>query len=456
MSADRNPWCLYGDALLAKGWRVLPVRYGSKATYLNDWTGYVLDAHKLLRLKQGEPANIGLLTGAQRDGSFVIGVDMDVRHAEAAARIDNLAMKLLGLGPRRIGSAPKAMRLYRLAGGMKKRTSAGFRFPEDVDATTPQQVEILADGQQGVIYGRHPIGSDYQWPDGAAPRGMCPRDLPLVTFDALDGFMRGAEDILRACGGVQVIRGGGGGRPEQQRQLPRERYLAPDPAFCLMQLRTLSVDDWHYDNWIALGFAIKGALGDTAEARDMWLDLTTASNKFNAANDGSRAWDSFDEKKIRSGYEAISRLIPAAWWFRPHSDWLDDLEDMLRTGLPVPDALLSLFVGAEHAAALVAALEYAAMFAAPGIAVDTAGVLARVEDMRARIQVAVRDTEPLMPDAYLADALAAAAAKAPLLDGTLEEAEQFMREFAARVDALCGPIQRRPLALTRRRFGTAR
>ncbi|GAA0607040.1 hypothetical protein GCM10009416_50080 [Craurococcus roseus] len=129
----------------------------------------------------------------------VVGVDIDVPVPALAARLEALALAMLGgTRLRRIGRAPKVLLCYRAAAPMAKRRTPELFLPD----VTKVQVEALGQGQQFVAYGVHPdTGQEYEWPD-LGPDAVPLAGLPTVAEDIVKEFIGVAETMLRQAGGM--------------------------------------------------------------------------------------------------------------------------------------------------------------------------------------------------------------------------------------------------------------
>ena len=114
------------------------------------WTGYSWQTHNpsTSEIKQwlSFNANIGL-----RSGRFP-GIDIDVLDESLSVQIEDFAVYKLGRAPRRIGLSPKRLLIYRCHTTFPKKT---LRF--ETDAKQEFLIEMLAEGQQYVIHGIHPV-----------------------------------------------------------------------------------------------------------------------------------------------------------------------------------------------------------------------------------------------------------------------------------------------------------
>lgn len=189
--------------LRANGYLPVPVagprmrcKTPGKQPVMKDWPQKcrAADEAEVRRWARDEPGciNTGLLCGE------MVGIDLDVLVPELAARVEALAVDMLGETPlRRVGQAPKVLLAYRTTSPLQKLETPEMFLPDG----TKLQVEILASGQQFVAYGVHPAtGREYEWP-ALGPDVVLLADLPAVTEADLRGFLAAAEAMLRAAGG---------------------------------------------------------------------------------------------------------------------------------------------------------------------------------------------------------------------------------------------------------------
>ncbi len=165
-----------------------------KAVHLSKWArGGFTDADvRTWPSRRVRDVGTGILCGR------LIAVDGDVLDPALAAKLETLAEALLGPTPlRRIGRAPKWLRCYRVAEPLRKMETPELVMPDG----TVAQIEVLGEGQQFVAYGVHPdTGQPYAW-QGAGPDTVPLDDLPLITPDALRGFLAAAEALIVQAGG---------------------------------------------------------------------------------------------------------------------------------------------------------------------------------------------------------------------------------------------------------------
>jgi hypothetical protein len=289
--------------LVANGYAVVPLVYGEKRPSVK-WSHYKF---KPADAREHAQDGTGILCGA------VVALDIDVRRAALAEEIEALATALFGQAPRRVGQAPKRLLLFRTDHPFAKLQTAGFRFPEDDPEDKRHAVEVLAQGEQFVAYNRHPVtGAPYEWNGVGEPLTVPVQELRPITQQQAAEFLARAETLIRAAGGIPTgkFRQQDSGRPHE----PNERLLADVPGELLAALAALPNDDVPYDDWIYVGLAVKGALGEAGwEPFRAW---SAKSSKFDAA-ETLRAWDSFQPHSIGAG--TVFHLAAQAGWQRPLS-----------------------------------------------------------------------------------------------------------------------------------------
>lgn len=136
-----------------------------------DWINHNCDERDVERwARMG--AGVGIKTGPQDDGTWLVGIDADTLHKDQAAFIAAEVRASFGVLPTRIGKAPKALYVVRLASPL---TYCRIEFA-NADSGDGERVEILSEGKQFVAFGVHPgTGAPYRWTEPLPPFG----DLPI-------------------------------------------------------------------------------------------------------------------------------------------------------------------------------------------------------------------------------------------------------------------------------------
>jgi hypothetical protein len=276
----------YGARLVDNGYPILPLIPNSKmpgVCKLGKWSGYPDWAKHCRRptkkfeidiWERWPDAGIGLACGV------VVGVDIDiVQSFELALAIEQLARKMLGDTPAlRIGLAPKRMLFYRSAspfGGIKKHP-----------------VEIMARGQQVVLYGVHPeTGEPYKWP-GDSLADLDISQLPAVTEEQCRAFAEAAFEMVPLEQRPGTLREGDYAGPHIPGQNPYGTLEAIQLA-----MEWVPNPDLSYDEWRNIAMAIKKAVGD--EGFDCFAAWSALSKKHNAT-ETAKTWKSIKRDKVHS------------------------------------------------------------------------------------------------------------------------------------------------------------
>lgn len=278
----------HGARLADCGYRPIPIMPGAKcpgrwrSAYgwgaYPDWSRHCDRPTKPFEIgiwKTWPGCGVGIACGN------VVALDVDIPDACAVAEILALAREHLGPSPaHRVGNAPKALLVYRAA--------APFR------PIKRHPIEVLALGNQFVAYHTHPdTGRPYQWPDESLDEIMI-ACLPAVTEAQCRAFLDRASEFVP---------------PEH-----RKTRLGPDRsadyyhahggnlrgtmAAITDALSFVRNDDLPYDDWIRVGLAIKGALGESG--RELFCSWSASSSK-DVPSNTLRAWESFRPDRIGAG-----------------------------------------------------------------------------------------------------------------------------------------------------------
>src|SRR5574337_145565 len=159
-------------ALAANGYAPVPVLARTKRPALDAWQHYAYHDGDDERYAD---CSCGGLSG------IMLPIAIDVRNAALAAACERIFVEAFGPTIRRIGAPPKSALIYRTATPFRKLSSVHVRLPGDAPDAKPHAVEILAQGQQIVLYGTHPDGHEYTWNGVGDPLEHPLASLPAVT-----------------------------------------------------------------------------------------------------------------------------------------------------------------------------------------------------------------------------------------------------------------------------------
>ena len=265
----------FGKPLTDLGYDITPLK--GKRPFLTGWQTRPDTATDYE--KYGN-SNIGLLCGGTNN---IVAADIDVKHPGAAAILRTLCEDLMGSAPERIGAAPKTLFVYRCTEPFFKVKTAVF----DIDGQDAC-VEILAEGQQFVASGKHPdTKKNYSWPHDTL-LDVPPDQLTTVTPEDIARFIETCNTALQDYGTIKA-RSLNGKKPPTGKFQFAENEQTSDAGKILAAMAFIPNDDIHYDDWVYMAHAIKGAVG--AEGKDIFHRWSKRSSKYDAT-ETDRAWDS--------------------------------------------------------------------------------------------------------------------------------------------------------------------
>jgi len=273
------PYATVAPTLLNHGYEPVPIRPNSKAPIPPAWSHP--DAPTFTRWQQDHPhAGTGLLT------RHTPAADLDILDPAAADAVEALCRQKLGdTVLRRVGQEPKRTLFYRTSTPFPK-LKVVLLAPDGVE----HKIEMLADGQQSIIFGIHPdTGQPFTW------RVVTPADvpssfLPEITEEMVVAFLTAAADLLIGQFGYQ------------RKSSPARNDTAPPPPLAEGEaariadaLRYIRSDD--RGDYVKYGEAIKSALGDAGFAIfDRWSQQTKSNNYDKERTETD--WNSFKPRSI--------------------------------------------------------------------------------------------------------------------------------------------------------------
>lgn len=292
--------------LVENGYEPVPVHWREKRPCAGkEWQKYRFREDDLERFKQ---AGTGLLCGK------VVGIDIDVRVPEHATELERLAEEMFAPAPRRIGQAPKVLRLYRAEKPFTKLSTRGYRMRGDDPEAKAHRVEILATGQQFVAFNIHPTtGKPYEWNGSGNPLDVPIGMLPVVSETDARKYVEAAEQILAKYGRpVGKLTEQDEVRERGRANESTEELRAREPALLREALAALPNQDLEYDDWIRVLYATKGALGD--DGLKTFLKWSAKSPK-DRPEFSEQQFHAANPQKIGAG--TIYHLSRLAGWKRP-------------------------------------------------------------------------------------------------------------------------------------------
>ena len=170
----------------------VPARKGSNGWYGFDWRRAVRPSRKQIVRWEQWGANVGM-----RATTFP-AADLDIDDELLCLTIQKTIEKHLGKAPVRTSRGSRRLLVYRTETPFGKMSLAFHFRGQD------HKIEILADGQQYVIDGKHPTGSLYGW-KGRPLWNWQPDDIPAVTREQMARFLSDLKGVLEARGVICTL-----------------------------------------------------------------------------------------------------------------------------------------------------------------------------------------------------------------------------------------------------------
>lgn len=127
----------------------------------------------------------------------LVAIDMDCRNKDLSNAIARKVRERIGPAPARVGLAPKALFLVRIAREDLERVRyRALHFDDGTDKRAG--LEILAQDRQCVVAGPYgidgePAGFDYRWPEARIPAYDL---LPIVRWSAIEALLSDCAEFL--------------------------------------------------------------------------------------------------------------------------------------------------------------------------------------------------------------------------------------------------------------------
>ena len=278
----------YGHRLVERGYQIIPLLAGKKNPPSSAKKWQKIESNPEL-----------VKEWIDLDSSFGVGVlckttaavDIDCRNAELNYRLLRWLSANVGDSPVRAGQKPKCIVPFRNEEQFKKMRSTEYECQEGLR----HLVEILGNGQQFVAYGIHPSTlRPYEWVKGATLADVFHEDLPELTSDMADEFIKYFEEQAAELGWTEVAQG-------SQAQLEQKQALMHLKSSHDMSaeeiedvLFTYYNDDLIYDDWVKVGMALHHQFGGEPEGLELWTRWSMDSSKFEEGSCETK-WQSFGD-----------------------------------------------------------------------------------------------------------------------------------------------------------------
>jgi len=255
------------NAPLAPGTRVKPETRGKvPGVRRRDgaWVGYdflreATPTETDIAAWQSWGSNIGL------QGTRFPALDLDVDDPFLSKYLTAEAQRILGPAPIRLSRGDRRLLVYRATEPFTKMTLEINR------KGTTHKAEVLAHGQQYLVTGTHPSGTEYRWEEDHRPLwDWRASTLTAITPADVMAFFAKVQETLVPRGVVVAVKGNGLLRDHNVP--PQESLLAPSLRDLAAVVARIPNESPHRDDYIAMGHAIKAAAGGGDAGLGVFLD----------------------------------------------------------------------------------------------------------------------------------------------------------------------------------------
>lgn len=276
--------------LIQNGYRIVPIKAGTKRPGLDDWqTTVATEKHAHRWAANGfADGNIGIIT------ENTPAIDIDIYDADMAARVEAWCIERFGDVMIRVGQAPKRLLVFGTAEPFTKM------FAQYADPSgRKHKVEILGNGQQFVAYGIHPdTKKPFEWTTLDEPLDTPVALLPPLTRDSAAEVLEAYGSFAKAAGWTYV--GSSDGRGVAANAADDDSALLTHKARLKLTMAEITnaldyVDqESDYDRWVMVGMALHHQSQGKPGGLDVWKSWSSRANNYDP-DACDEKWRSFNE-----------------------------------------------------------------------------------------------------------------------------------------------------------------
>ena len=297
-----------GPQLKRAGWDVVPIKADTKKCLEPAWQrGFSLDQVRAFASNGYSNGGVGLLARAYP------GVDIDVRNEECAQALEVATLLELGTAPIRVGSWPKRLLLYRTDKPFSKM-KAYLTDPQgntSGDDGKEYAVEFLGEGQQFLIYGRHPDGHEYTWPNGDGPGDVDMWELTEITAEKVAEFIAVLPIYLPAGWTVRTTQASANGAEDSGDAFAN--FKLPLDGWDADRIRDEIVPyldvEMNYDDWLLVGQVLHHQFQGSDEGCELWDEIFQFSSKYGGPEYGENKYRSFKHSRGDKRVATLASII---------------------------------------------------------------------------------------------------------------------------------------------------
>ena len=282
----------HGHTLVKLGYEIVPLKKGEKFPTIAGWQNTRSsheDVDKWLSNGHAQ-AGIGVLC------RNTVAVDIDCWDADINYQLVDWLKTNVGVSAVRVGQQPKCVLPYRSGGTFSKMQSAQY-----VDGTNKKfAVEILADGQQFVAFGVHPVTKKpYSWVQDKSIADIYQKDLPVLSKEQGEAFISFFESLAQRKEGWKRV-GDGKGVAALDDDLSVFKPKVDMDEESVRQMVDRLDPDLDYDQWLKVGMALHHHFDGADCGLKIWDDWSAQGTKYVDGDCESRYLDFYSDKKKES------------------------------------------------------------------------------------------------------------------------------------------------------------
>ncbi|WP_440682107.1 Cro/CI family transcriptional regulator [Cysteiniphilum halobium] len=304
---DREFLQVFGSTLIDNGYKIVPIKQGSKRPSLKDWTHIDATHGDVDKWTSQGFKGVGILC------EYTPAIDIDVRDQKIVEELTQLIEKECGkVILKRVGNAPKVIIPFRSEAVFTKQISNAYL---DNDKQS-HRIEVLGKGQQFVAFAQHPdTKQPYQWTSEDSLLTAPANQLPILTQELIDKVFDHFKSIVpsdwkKVKSTAETLKGA----LEQVKAKPNitEEQLTE-------ALQVIPAED--YETWLKVGMALYEHYDGQARGLTLWDEWSAQAANYNAEAIKTK-WQSFKTSDLMGNAVTAKTILALA--AKSHNDKLEE------------------------------------------------------------------------------------------------------------------------------------
>ncbi len=265
---DKDYLKLFGKTLIDNGYKIVPIKEGSKSPNLREWTSIDATYANVDNWVRGGFQGVGILC------EHTPAIDIDVHDKRIVDQLINLIESECGkVVLTRVGQAPKVIIPFRVDAPVHKQTSPSY---VDVNGKL-NRVEVLGKGQQFVAFGTHPeTKCAYQWTSEESLLTVIQDQLPLLTQTLIDSIFAHFHQIIPFD---WIVNKAPALTPTKSLDNVKNKPSISESQ--LFQALTVIPAD-EYDTWLKVGMALYEHYDGQRKGLELWDNWSSNADNYDA------------------------------------------------------------------------------------------------------------------------------------------------------------------------------